>query len=279
MKSFFSGLVNMTRRGGVRTHAARAPRAFVAILALVGCSAVPEVVPPARESVHTREIVQPSVIELAPGLHLNRARNEVIIRAQVAARIGWMEQIVCKAGTREHESLLVVEVAPRLIHAALLMLGCEPGTPGSWQEVLSEPSATADATPTCVLNPPTGSPLDIRVRFMRGEERVDISVSEWLRSESATGESIAFASDRFVFAGSHTRPNPPSLGPGEHYVADYTGSVVGLVTFGDEVIAFADVIPDRIEISPALWEAYTERIPAEGTEVELILQPRARTAR
>lgn len=243
--------------------------AFLAAIPLNGCAVVPAPVPAPQA------VEQASVIDLAPGIQVNRARNEVIIRAQVAARVGWIEQIVCKAGTREHESLLVVEVAPRTIHAGLLALGCEPGSPGSWQES----SAGKDGAPAFVLNSPTGSPVEVRVRFMRDGERMDVSVSDWLRSESASGELIAFASDRFVFAGSHLRANPRSLGPGEHYVADYTGSVVGLVTFGDEVIAFADVIPDRTEIAPSLWEAFTERIPPEGTEVELIIRPFARASR
>ncbi|MSR69185.1 MAG: hypothetical protein EXS17_02425 [Phycisphaerales bacterium] len=240
--------------------------AALATIAAIRCAALP------RESPHPqakRTITREEFIDLAPGIRVNRTRNEVIIRAQVAARIGWMEQIVCKAGTREHESLLVVEVAPRIIHAALLALGCEPGSPGTWQESSPE----NDGVSAFELKPPTGSRLDVLVRYTRDGALIEVPVSDWLRSESPSGESIAFSRDRFVFAGSHVRPNPPSLGPGEHYVADHTGSVVGLVTFGDEVIALADVIPDRVEVAPALWEAYTQQIPPEGTDVELIIRP------
>ncbi len=233
---------------------------LIAVAALAGC-VVPQTPP-----------LPDQVIELSPGIRLNRTRNELIIRAQVAARIGWMEQVVCKAGTREHESLLVVDVAPRLIHAALLALGCTPGSPGSWRESLT---AEGESNGFALILP-TGSRLDILVRFTRAGEQVEVPICEWLRSETPAGESMGFPRDKFVFAGSHVRPNPKSLGPGEHYVADYTGSVIGLVTFGDEVIGFEEVIPDRVEFTPALWEAHTDRIPHEGSDVELIIRPLAR---
>ena len=75
-----------------------------------------------------------------------------------------------------------------------------------------------------------------------------------------------------MFAGSRIRANTPSMGPGEHYVADFTGSVVGLVTFGDEVIAYDEVIADKVDIDAAVWVAWPERMPPEGTRVELLIR-------
>jgi uncharacterized protein (AIM24 family) len=48
--------------------------------------------------------------------------------------------------------------------------------------------------------------------------------------------------------------------------------VVGLVTFGDEVIAYDDVIADKVDVDPAAWVAWTERMPPEGTRVELLIR-------
>ena len=213
---------------------------------------------------------QPSRIQFGPTIRIDRARGEVTIDAQVAARIGWLEQLVCKAGTREHESLLAVEVAPSMIHAALLAAGYEPGTPGSWVES----SLGKDGEVLLELKPPRGDRVDLFVRFQRDGMAVEQPLSEWVRGESVSSETLLFPSDQFVFAGSLVRPNPKSLGPGEHFVADYTGSIVGLVTFGDELIAFESVIPDRVEFAEALWEAWTDRIPPEGTPVELIIRRR-----
>lgn len=212
-----------------------------------------------------------ALLQLGPDIKVDRQNSQVFIRSQIASRIGFLEQLVCKAGTREHESLLAVEVAPKMIHAALLAAGFTPGTPGSWSEMPPD----AAGNPVAKFQPPTGSKIELFVRWQGDGRTNECAICEWVRGVPANASSntpVKFPCDRFVFAGSHVRPNPKSLGPGEHYVADYTGSVVGLVTFGDEVIAFEEVIPDRIDVAPAMWESWTDRIPVEGTPVELIVR-------
>ncbi|MBU3683271.1 MAG: hypothetical protein FGM39_04540 [Phycisphaerales bacterium] len=68
------------------------------------------------------------------------------------------------------------------------------------------------------------------------------------------------------------RPNTPSMGPGEHYGADRTGSIVGIVTFGDEAIACDEVISDQSEVDAPQWQARTERMPEPGTRVKLVIR-------
>lgn len=218
---------------------------------------------------------QEKIVALSKDIRIDRSKSQVLIRAQVAARNGWLEQLVCKAGTREHESLLAVEAPPKLIHAALLAAGLTAGAPGSWLEM--PPDASGHAVVR--FEPPTGTPLDVRVRWQIDGKVNECAICDWVRgvSTDAGHDAPVFSCDRFVFAGSHVRPNPPSLGPGEHYVADYTGSVIGLVTFGDEVVAYEEVIPDRVDIAPSAWEAWTDRMPPEGTAVELLIGRRVAT--
>ena len=64
--------------------------------------------------------------------------------------------------------------------------------------------------------------------------------------------------------------------PRLHYVADMTGSIIGLVTFGDEVIGFSRVIADQDAVQPPSWEVRTDHVPPRGTEVTLILRRAAR---
>ena len=52
----------------------------------------------------------------------------------------------------------------------------------------------------------------------------------------------------------------------------YSGSVIGLVTFGDEVIGFEDVISDQASIHAPEWEVNTEHVPPPGTEVTVIVK-------
>ena len=211
-------------------------------------------------------------IEFGVGVRLVRegAATLVEVDAQVAMREGWLEQLVCKAGTREHESLLAVEASPRMIHAALLASGLTPGAPGSWLE--GAPDATG--APTFSLVPPRGDRVELRVKWTAEGVSREAPLCSWVRRAPTANQapSDEFPCTRFVFAGSLIRPNPPSWPAGEHFVADFTGSIVGLVTFGDEVIAFDEVIPDKVDIAPPLWEARTQSIPREGTPVTLTIE-------
>ncbi|MFM8818370.1 MAG: YdjY domain-containing protein [Phycisphaerales bacterium] len=190
-------------------------------------------------------------------LSVDRERREVVVDAEVACNRGWLEQAACRAGTREHESLLAIQNPPATIHACLLLAGAEPGAPGSWKQ-------GADGT-SVVRVPPTGSRLELFVRLPSG----DVPISEWIHDP--VGGRV-FPVQPWVFAGSQMRPNTPSMGPGKHYVADRTGSIVGIVTFGDEMIACDEVISDKAEVDAPQWQARTERMPEPGTRVKLVIR-------
>ena len=198
------------------------------------------------------------IIQLGPGIVVDRSAGEVRVEAEVAADRGWLEQAVCKAGTREHESLLAVAVAPSNIHAALLLIGLEPGAPGEWR-------AAPDGSGAVQRILPRGSPLELWVRTSAGV----VPLSSWIHDPV---HGHAFPVQPWVFAGSRVRSNTKSMGPGEHYVADRTGSVVGIVTFGDETIACTSVLSDQAELDAPAWQANSERMPEPGTRVELLIR-------
>lgn len=214
------------------------------------------------EAATTSSIVEeaappPSPIHLAGGIVVDRARGEVVVPAMVATNEGWLEQIACLTGTREHESLLVVEASPSSIHAALLLLGLEPGAPGRWRY---------DEEGVRTI-PPHGPSIEPRVRWVEAGVQRDEALVAWVRGV----DGRPFPAE-WVFAGSVEAENPPSWGPGRHYVADHTGSLVGLVTFGDETIAARTVIPDLVDVEAENWQAWSERIPPSGQAVQLVLR-------
>ena len=221
-------------------------------------SAVPS---PAASASPTESSAAPSTVLLGPGLVVDRIAREVRVEAEVACNQGWLEQAACKAGTREHESLLAIAVAPSRIHAAILLLGLEPGRPGEWKPA-------ADGSDAVVRVAPSGAPLALAVRTASGES----PLSSWI-TDPVKGR--AFPAQPWVFAGSRIRSNTKSMGPGEHYVADRTGSIVGIVTFGDEVIASDEVLSDKVDVDAPEWQANTAVIPAPGSRVELVIRPRA----
>ena len=229
-----------------------------------------------REEVDEKPLMRNAVMTLVPGVRVDRARQQVIVDGTVVLTQGFLEQLACTPSTRVHESLISIDAAPREVHAALLLAGLEPGKPGAWHEI---PDGAGGWTVERVR--PSGPRVDVIVRWSApdGQAR-EVPILEWVGRVNASGDPSAPASasegasppGHLVFAGSRIRANTPSMGPGEHYVADFTGSVVGLVTFGDEVIAYDEVIADRVDVDPAAWVARTERMPPEGTRIELLIR-------
>ena len=245
---------------GAATCMTRMVALSVAASTIVSCAgpAKSGALPTAQEHPSVAVTVPLPIIQLAPGIVVDRTAGEVRVEAEVAADRGWLEQAVCKAGTREHESLLAVIVAPSSIHAALLLIGLEPGAPGEWR-------AAPDGSGAVQRISPSGSPLELWVRTTAG----DMPLSSWIH-DPVHGHS--FPVHPWVFAGSRVRSNTKSMGPGEHYVADRTGSVVGIVTFGDETIACTSVLSDQAELDAPEWQANSERMPEPGTRVELLIR-------
>lgn len=226
------------------------PIGFVAPIAFAGCAS------PAAGSGSAPPAAR--TVTVASGVLADRLAREVRVAATVACDRGWLEQAVCRSGTRDHESLLSIDAPPSAVHAALLLVGLEPGAPGSWREVPGTPDGVERV-------PPRGPAVELWVRSPKGE----VPLSSWIHDPV---RGARFADQPWVFAGSMVRPNTRSMGPGEHFVADRTGSVVGLVTFGDELIACREVLPDRVEVAAPQWQARTEAMPPSGERVELIVR-------
>ena len=199
-------------------------------------------------------------ISLGGGMTIDRTAREVRIEAEVACTSGWLEQAVCRAGTREHESLLVINLPPNRVHAALLLIGLQPGQPGRWEQLPDGASVRRF--------PPEGDAVDAWVEVAGTR----VPLSSWIR-DPVRGRW--FPEQPWVFAGSRMRQLPPERGGGEQYVADATGSVIGIVTFGDEVVSFREVLSDKVETDAPEWQAATERMPEAGTRVTLVLTPSA----
>ena len=200
---------------------------------------------------------EPAPIELFPGVMIvTGERPRVELAARVCLEEGWLEQIACMAGTREHESLVVPRATPSQVHAALLAIGQENGRPGQW---------TMDGE-TLQLQPPTGAAIDVRVRWLDGTREREASIWSWVHEPGR--ETPA---DRpFIFGGSKI----VETAGGEIYLADHSGSIIGLVTFGDEVIGCAVVFSEQQSVQEPAWQVAQGVVPPYGTDVTLILQPR-----
>ena len=229
--------------------------------------------PPARSEPAQREAVDevaapphlPNWTALTPLVRVDRDARMVEFDAVAVLDVGFLEQLVCMVGTREHESIFAFEGKPSEVHAALLVVGAEPGRPGRWREV-----AQADGAVTIEGVPAEGTEVALEVELPDGSVR---PIEWFMRASPISSTTNAAPPARFVFAGSRFLRNPRTQE--ERYAADGSGSLVGLVTFGDETIGAVEVIPDSAQAAAPVWEVFSERVPAPGTRVKIRARPRA----
>lgn len=218
--------------------------------------------PAACQSSRIQKQAEPAWTTLAPGLSIDRDQQQVRIRCWSCLEQGFLEQVLCSPGTREHESLLVTDVPPSSIHAALLLAGIEPGTPGRWHEVGSRVE----------LLPPVGDAVQVAVEYEHADRsgQVHEPVSRWI-AELHDGSD--FPTDTWIFGGSVLVDKEDLPGEESNYLADHSGSVIGIVTFGDELLGLPRVIPDASSVHEPEWVVRLEHVPPPGTEVQVLLSP------
>ncbi len=166
----------------------------------------------------------------------------------------YLEVLACTPDTKEHESLVMTPALPSHIHAALLLLNLEPGTPGQWDWNDNALHAT----------PPTGPALTVTVRYTASDRDTTDNLAEWVLDATSRATLAASAPQaNFLFAGSQIYKRQGA----EHYRADVEGTLIGLTTFGGEAIAWGIMYNPDSGIEEPRWIANPARVPAFNTHV------------
>ncbi|MHC4400434.1 MAG: YdjY domain-containing protein [Planctomycetota bacterium] len=191
---------------------------------------------------------------------LSQDRKSVVFLAEVCQREAALETFACLRGSKEHESVVSVDSAAYVIHAGLMAVGAEPGSPVQFHPEYARAQGPEVAV-TVVWE-------DDRGRRHRARAQ------RWVR-EVETGQALehpwVFAGSRFVEDRQAGRPR---------YQADREGVLIGVSNFPGAVLD----VPIRSSDSNAAlrFETFTEQIPPVGTPVTVVLTPKppgARSAR
>ena len=171
----------------------------------------------------------------------------------------FLEVVACTSGTKEHEALVMTSARPSHVHAALLAIGLEPGKPGSWDW---------DGV-TVRSQAPHGPPVRVSVAYEDEEGMtIEADVREWIVGVEDGTRFGAGEDDGWVFAGSRM----VTRGEREVYDADGTGLVVGLTTFGSEVVAWRTVISPEEDVAAPVWIANRDLVPKYKTGVRVRIE-------
>ena len=182
---------------------------------------------------------------------ITRDRASVVLQGQICQTRAPLETFACLRGTKEHESVVVVHAAAKIIHAGLLATGVEPGNP-----VQFYPDFIPAQGPEVEITVVWKDQQDKIVRA-RGQEMV-----RNVLKKQAMKEPWVFVGSRFVKYDNGE----------EFYLADGEGVLIGVANFTGAVLD----VPVRSSDSAAslLFEAFTEKIPPLGTPVTLLLTPK-----
>ena len=175
----------------------------------------------------------------------------VLVDGQVSLREGMLEMFACTRNTKEHESIVSANTKAKIVHAGLLSLGAESGTP-----VRFRPK----------YEPPTGTEIEVLVRWIdeKGKQHED-RAQDWVK-DLKTGKPMAYP---FVFAGSYFLKDPDT--GKEHYAAE-GGDFICVSNFGTAMLdipAKSSQSNDELE-----FQALTEKIPPLGAPVRLVFKPK-----
>jgi hypothetical protein len=181
---------------------------------------------------------------------LDMKRKAVVIDGQIVLREGELEMFACPKGTKEHESIVAVNVRPQFVHAGLLAVGAKPGTP-----VKFDPKYT----------PATGQVIDVFVLWKdEAGKNQKVRAQEWIKHVK-TGKTMPY---NWVFAGSGFWTDDDGK---EYYYAD-GGDLICVSNFPSATL---DLPVESTQAADGLlFVADTEKIPPKGTKVRLVLIPR-----
>lgn len=216
-----------------------------------------------------------NVIKL-PGIEIDAEKRIVDVAADVSLTEGLLELIACTKGTKEHEAIVRINALPIHVHTALLLIGARNGTPAMRKPINEEqtrwihyrPSGDSIAV-SLVVPDAEGKPVERPISdFIKRSEGDPYMQNMGWDEPAAEGEAKEKFPDVFLFTGSHLVGNEEE---GRQYLADQSGHVITISTFGDELLGLADIqSQDNGEL---IWEVDSTYLPPLDTEIKLRLRP------
>ncbi len=176
--------------------------------------------------------------------------RRLILRARVCLNEGFLEHLLCREQTKEHESILATKATPRMIHAGLLLTQAVKGHPVRYRPR---------------FEPPAGTPLLVTVEWTEKGEVQTLDAREWIL-DPKTKKTLA---ETWVFAGSDQFPDPEDA-TRTIYAAD-GGDLFTVANFTSAIldVPFASSGND----AERSYVANTAKIPARNTYVTLVIRP------
>lgn len=263
-----SGTTRLNETFGSRRKASPAILLALVFFGFVGLA-------PVLQATETPAEAAPDQVVRLPGIEIHAQKGMVDVEAQIALTDGLLELIACTEGTKEHEAIVRIDALPIHVHTALLLIGARNGNPAMRKPINEEKTRWRHY-------PPRGQPIRVSLVIEDAEgQKVERPINDFIRrtegdpympdmgfeSEDSGQEAEPFP-NVFLFTGSHLIENEKG---GKQYLADQSGHVITISTFGDELLGLADI--QSRENGELVWEVDATHLPPLDTEVTLRLRP------
>ena len=187
-------------------------------------------------------------------LYLEEAEGgekRVLFAAEVILREGvLLEVFCCKKQTKEHESILNVDLDARFLHAALLMAGAKAGKPVQFVNPKTHEAEYKAAS---------GQRIEVEVNYTQDGKAKQERAQEWLLDQK-TRKPLPY---EWVFAGSRFVKNPDRPNDPEYYLAN-NGEVIAVSNFTDSMLDLpVEISRDEADLH---FKAAYKKIPAGRVE-------------
>jgi hypothetical protein len=181
-------------------------------------------------------------------------RRRVLVDAYVSLREGGfgLECLLCRKGTKEHESIFATDADARMIHMGLLAAGAEPGKPVQFDPEFA---------------PPKGAKINISVQYEEDGKKKVVPAQQWVRSLKTDKEMT----QDWVFAGSILWQDPDEPTKDPLYLASADGAYVCVTNVPTAMLDLPINSPKALDDRE--FVPYTERIPELFSKVVLIFEP------
>jgi len=176
-------------------------------------------------------------------------RKLVILDGEICLRRGQLEMLACPRGTKEYESLIVVDAIPGLVHRELIRVGAQPGSPTQFDP----------------YKPASGTEIQVIVCWQDEAGKRHAVAAQELIKNTKTGKAMKGS---WVFAGSRFVEDPDT---GRTTCLADGGDFISVANFSTSLIDLPVRSPE--DNSALLFEPMSERVPQEKTKVRLILVP------
>lgn len=248
---------------------------------------------------------------------LDKVGKRLVLKGEVCLREGVLEMLVCLKRSKEHEAIFAVDTKAQIVHAGLLALGFEPGTPVefvpeykpatgpvvdinvSWvdadgkahkhqaQELVRNSVRRywvqkLDNTPIDLKLPEDGDlrydekrqellwygPMNDKQRDAALKLSADAGYQKAIKEFYKSTQVKTLDAD-WVFAGSTFYVDPES---NQRFYQAEAGDLICVANFATATIDLA--VPSSAANEQLLYDAYTDRLPPNGTRVTIELKPR-----